>query len=191
MDWITPVTDRTLSDVNRLKALRNKIALNSYDSLTQEEKIYWMFGNSNYIPFILSNGDILTTSENEAIEVLDSKPGVKGAFNYADLNRVENNIQYVSDLLKGSGYYNNVEVKTNWTMNDLPYLDDFNRIRNNINSLLDAFTKYSDAPVIRYGDRFDYNDANTFEKLIDQTLILLNFMIEQLRPASTFYAGEV
>lgn len=55
-----------------------------------------------------------------------------------EFNRIEGYNQYVENWLKT--YYNmnslNLQHKTNWTINDIPDLDDFNRIKRNINRLI-------------------------------------------------------
>ena len=79
--------------------------------------------------------DRLSSDVDTALNNPDSTSSLKGAYNYTDLNRIENNCKYVMNLLNNSGlfYYPIiVETKTDWTMKDIPHIKDINRIRKNI-----------------------------------------------------------
>lgn len=60
-------------------------------------------------------------------------------YNFSDeFNRIEKYIEWCKEWLK---YYNVqvvVESKTNWVYNDIVDLQDYNRVKNNINILLNA-----------------------------------------------------
>lgn len=62
-------------------------------------------------------------------------------YNFADeFNRIEKYNEYIYTWVKN--YYNitidNLTHKTNWTINDIPDLNDYNRIKSNINKLIIA-----------------------------------------------------
>lgn len=117
--WITPIYDRTESDVSEIK--------------------------NN--PF----------SEN-----------TKGAFNYFDLNRIENNIQYLCDLFyQIYNFYPDLLIRTDWEKNEVPTLYQINRIRNNIVYLqleIDFGEEYKE---IEFSQYMDYKKANILEKNIE------------------------
>ena len=90
--------------------------------------------------------------------------GMKGALNSSDLNRIENNIQFVASILE----LYNLNIKTNWQMSDIPINNDFNRILSNLNAVKD-----------RAHERFGINlpetpslPLNSFEKINDIENIL-------------------
>lgn len=110
----------------------------------------------------------------------------KGAINYVDLNRIEDNYAYVVELLKAEGYYTpytsrNWEeqwyvdgvltstVRTSWRTLDRPWLEEINRIRRNCNSILETFLHNSIYDSIAYSNYMDYVEANTLEDVALQT----------------------
>lgn len=80
------VTDRTQSDVDRVKELTLKWL---DGSITAEEQTEWL-------------------------------AGLKGAYNYTDLNRVGQAVAYLANILNASGRSVNVTAKSDWTMADIP-----------------------------------------------------------------------
>lgn len=82
---------------------------------------------------------------------IDNKTS-KGYLNVADLNRIENNIAYVAELMGET-----VTTKS-WNKLSLPTSSDFTRIGNNIAQLENniKFTVYEDYPS---------NPINTYEKV--------------------------
>ena len=67
--------------------------------------------------------------------------GLRGSYSYIDFNRVENAVQYLSDLLNSYGYTNKVNVVTNWTASTVPTLSDIQRYLNNIAELKNKYYK--------------------------------------------------
>ncbi len=70
----------------------------------------------------------------------DSEKHLKGAYNYTDLNRIENNCKYIMELRNEKQVFSPVDlvIKTNWKVTDIPHINDFNRIRNNIIALMEG-----------------------------------------------------
>lgn len=114
----------------------------------------------------------------------------KGYINYTDLNRIESNCAYLADQLRGYGYSVSIQVKTDWTMQDFPYLSEINRIRDNVNTLIDAYYKLQGSPDIRYVDTLNWQDVNSLEQNIKNLDILLQRMIAGFRYCGTFYSGQ-
>lgn len=102
----------------------------------------------------------------------------KGYLNYTDMNRIEGNIEYISELMGVS-----VDTKT-WTTLTVPTSNDFTRIKNNINILKDEiyFTSYGDNPE---------NPINTFDKvnMLEAFIDAIEGDYEIIM-ASFMYAGE-
>jgi hypothetical protein len=114
----------------------------------------------------------------------------KGALNFQDLNRIESNCAYLSAQLNAYGYNQSIMVKTNWMVQDFPYQEDIDRIRNNINTLITVYYKLQYSPDIHYWDSLDWNDANSLEQNIKNIDTLLQRMISGFRYSGTFYSGQ-
>ena len=108
-------------------------------------------------------GDVL--SEDANIE-LDTH---KGCINYTDLNRIENNTQYVmEDMLERKiiRVSPSLAIKTNWTKNDIPTREHVYRIIENVKRLMEM----SNPEVISSFDniydstQWSYSLANSIEK---------------------------
>lgn len=110
----------------------------------------------------------------------------KGALNAADLNRIEGNCEYLSELLHSCGYTSHITVKTDWSMTDFPTLTEFTRIRDNITELLRAYAQAQDMPDMRTDSRTDYVEINNMEF----DLYRINEMIADMK-AIYMYSGEL
>ena len=110
----------------------------------------------------------------------------KGTLNASDLNRIENNCEYLSDLLHSCGYTSHVTVKTDWNMTDFPTLAEFTRIRDNITELMRAYAQAEDMPDMRTDSRTDYVEINNMEF----DLYRINEMIANMK-AIYIYSGEL
>lgn len=114
----------------------------------------------------------------------------KGCYNYTDLNRIENNCKYVMDLRNSRKILKPVEIttKTDWKVTDIPHINDFNRIRNNIIKLMEDMT-IQEYETIEFSNTMDYIKANILEK--DLAIIKhLNEVIEkEVLKCGTFYCG--
>lgn len=102
---------------------------------------------------------------NNAINNPSSSEFLKGAYNYTDLNRVEEWSDYIKDILNDYGANLNFNVKTDWNMRDYPTRLQINRIRNNISSLKNACYALL-TENIEYGNTLDYEKANALEKIL-------------------------
>lgn len=114
----------------------------------------------------------------------------KGAINHTDLNRIESNCEYLASQLNHYGYSVNITVKTNWTMMDFPYQSKIDRIRNNINAIINAYHNLQGRPDIRYWDSLDWNDANSLEQNILNIDIMLQRMAAFFKYSGMNYSGE-
>ena len=72
--------------------------------------------------------------------------GLKGCYNISDLNRVEEAVKYISDLLNSLGYYNAVDVKT-WVDGEFMNSSQLKRYLNNLNILKNAYVTCSAIPA--------------------------------------------
>lgn len=107
--------------------------------------------------------------------------GMIGALNTKDLNRIENNIQTIADLLDIKG----LSFKTNWNYTDFVKVSDERRIIDNLNKVKERYifeTERGDIqlPLNRY------EKINSIEKLIFD---MYNAFIEQ-NQKSSFITSE-
>lgn len=106
----------------------------------------------------------------------------KGAYNASDLNRVEMAVEYMSRRL---GAYNFHPItKTDWTIPDIPTINDMMRYLRNVTTIRDTLPTHSHLPDTMVG--LDYTGANEIEQAIIDTDNLLNDIAVQY-----FYSGEI
>lgn len=126
------VYDRTQEDVNRVIEL-NKKYLNG--TITQDEIREW------------NNG-------------LNGRPGLKGAFNLSDINRIEGNIDIISKVFI-------IFVNTKkWELGDTPRVSDYQRIRENTEKIHSLSFVRSDTPEVPDSPLNTYQKWNDIEKIL-------------------------
>lgn len=102
--------------------------------------------------------------------------GMKGALNYSDLNRIENNIGCLAEKTLIS-----LDIKTDWNYDDIFDLNNANRILVNIQRLCRRF-RFSRQPSIPGTPLNDYRKINYIEELLHHMyaavggIILPNFI---------------
>lgn len=121
----------------------------------------------------------------------NSVSNLKGALNISDLNRIESNTVYLHDKLYALGYRCDVISHDDWTVSDLFYLTDMDRIRQNIINLVGCYYDFNDSPTIVLGNyNLTVTDINDVEKVIFDINVILERMLQTFRYCGTFYAGE-
>ena len=196
------VTDRTQADVDRLKRL---MAIPVQD-MTQAQIDEFLYGAQ---PLLDSNNQQLNDSSEEP---LASNEGViKGAYNYSDLNRVEEAVDYVADALVQADtdlkayatslgvawdtVYDlpydpadyNLTVKTDWAVGDIPSATQMARYYSNLLLIQAAFLVYTAIPDSM--NKLDYVGANNIEQMLLDEYQALQDGIE-LREAMIRAAAE-
>lgn len=138
----TLVTNRTQRDVDRAYYLES---LWKYDK--KSGKLVWKGNTSEYNEWL-------------------NDP--KGEYRYTTLNRVESAIGYVRDLLSKAGYeVQDIEVKTDWKMEDIPIIDHADRIISNLNKIRNTVRIPYDTPEVPCDlDMLTFEEANDIEKII-------------------------
>lgn len=113
----------------------------------------------------------------------------KGCFNPSDILRIENNTQYLSDMLNELYYKNAITTKNNWTKESTITLYHVLRIINNIDVLWRAYyrpTSSYDLPETLL--RFE--QVNMIEENIYLLRRMIDRMIASFRECGTFNCGE-
>ncbi len=100
-------------------------------------------------------------------------------YNFAiEFNRIEKYNEYCKQWLKYYGINVDFTSKINWNIQDIPSLQDYNRIKENINLLLDIINSSSiKLNIANYiNQTFDYIKANELEIKLNDYLSMLTKM---------------
>lgn len=117
---------------------------------------------------------------------------MKGAYNYTDLNRVEDAVQYLAVRLREYGYRADIGETKTWDMNSVPTLADMNRYLENVRAIRNAFSTLSTTPFVADSMRgFTFKEANDIEQILFDVNRLLENMISVWFFGGDLYSGEV
>lgn len=157
--------------------------------------------------FDRTNDDVNTAKENQSSETEG-----KGSLNANDLNRIEDNHAYLIEKLSEEGYW--VEHKfrsytektsvladngsvleteqtyTRWFEENIPYKSEIDRIRQNLNNILQQYLTGQNFTTISYSNYMEYNEVNTIEDIELTTKSTIEEMKSQYRLCNTFMCGE-
>ena len=108
-------------------------------------------------------------------------------YNFGDLDRVEENTEYLKDEWENIGYsIGTTTFKYPRTNSTIDFYDDLNRVENNILAL--GTGSFIPSPWITpvtdwvTGNSFDFNDANRLEKNLNSLYDSLNNVKDSLMP---------
>lgn len=100
--------------------------------------------------------------------------GLKGAYNYTDLNRIGNTVKYLADALNSSGRSVTVVAKRDWTVADIPtnaqmtaFLNDLTLLKRNYSGITLA--------VPTSMNNLDFETANRIEQILVAVMDAFNF----------------
>ena len=113
--------------------------------------------------------------------------GMKGAYNYEDMNRVENAVGFIANRLRDAGYFAEPVIHTVWDVGDHPTKEDMRRYFGNIallRSMLPLYTTTPAAPTTE--KKLDYLAANAIEQILSD----LDRQISAINQ-SWYYTGDV
>ena len=113
---------------------------------------------------VLAKKALQDMTEEERAEWLSP---MKGAYNYTDMNRVEEAMAYVAGRLNESGYLSFVPVIRTWSAEDIPTEDELSLYFGNVSLLRRALAvgaSTPDAPSSTVG--FGANEANALEQIL-------------------------
>jgi hypothetical protein len=115
--------------------------------------------------------------------------GLTGCLNYWDLNRIEQDVGYLSDMLNGYGYTQEILCKTDWAMTDFPRVSEVERIRSNVQTLIDAYC----AQTVALPDTLespDYQVINDLENVLRLMQEMIHRMEESFRRCGPTLCGQ-
>lgn len=131
-----------------------------------------------------------TATEEQVLEYLNTHQ--KGAYTYADLNRVEFAVAYLIGRLWDYGYGSPTRVLPEWTVTDKPNESDFSRYFGNVAQIRAAIRVWDttpEAPASVTG--LDVNKANALEQILVDVELLLNHIQASWLYVNDIYTGEV
>lgn len=106
---------------------------------------------------------------------------------YTDLNRIEEAVKYLSNILNTYAYRNITNNKTNWNISELRKQEDCDRIKANYEVLKNAYAYKFEVPDFNWST---IEEANNIEKILVEINILIKKMESVFRYSNTFYSGE-
>lgn len=118
----------------------------------------------------------------------DGEYELKGCLNVSDINRIETDIQYLSDNLSELYYFPHADTKT-WDNKGLPNVDDISRIIGNVRKIISAFCQFDTAPALPE-TMLMYEQVNDLEENLYLIKNILDEMIGSFRECGTFDCGE-
>jgi hypothetical protein len=117
---------------------------------------------------------------------------MKGAYNYMDLNRVEEAVAYVAGRLKEYGYLPSLPLTRLWSREDIPNERDLARYFRNVLTLRNAIAVWANTPEAPSSiNGFDAKKANDLEQILLDIDQIVNFMKDTWFYSGDLYSGEV
>lgn len=118
--------------------------------------------------------------------------GLKGSYNYTDLNRVGNAVTYVAGRLTDAGYFVPVSPKIDWTDSDIPKESDMQTYLEDVEILRSALTVLPETPEVPEDmEGLTYEEANDIERILLVVDDLITKMINSYFYSNEIFSGEV
>lgn len=124
-----------------------------------------------------------------AEELVEWANGLKGWYDYRDLNRVGGAMIYIRDRLKAVGEIVDIKPRTDWSLSDLPTHGAITEYLNNIEKLRSVMPVPIETPVS--GLLLNYEEANDIERILEYLEILIDKIEQTYLYSGEIYAGEV
>lgn len=126
-----------------------------------------------------------------AEELTEWMNGLKGWYDYRDLNRVGGAMNYVYDRLKTVVGDLKISPRTDWTLPETPTYSAVMEYLNNLRTLRNSITVTKDVPEVPSGIALNYEEANDIEKILEILDILIDKIQKIYLYSGEIYAGEV
>lgn len=192
--WRNPVFDRTVEDVeyaiqkindwkkahthlSDVRVLNNTLMYNTEGVAYVTDEKFLLEDDGE----VIVEDDVLYLNTNNVIDL-------KGCLNLADLNRIEENIAYLDELMESFSYTPNIHGKK-WTIVDLPNQDDMSRIIENIRALISAYYSPFSPPTLPT-TMLSYEDLNAIEENLYLIKELLDCMQTSFNKVGTIKCGS-
>ena len=118
--------------------------------------------------------------------------GLKGTYDYTDLNRVGNAVAYVAGRLTGAGYALNVNPRIDWTEDDTQRAADMASYLADISAIRNALIVPPAIPEVPDDmEGLTYEEANDIERILLAVDALITNMINAYFYSNEIVCGEV
>ena len=115
---------------------------------------------------------------------------LKGCLNYTDVNRIEDNTDYLADLLISLYYFNTISRNSSsWVIKSILDTTNVSRIINNVAILQSAYYTPIGSPDLPT-TLTHYEQVNSVEKCLYLLKEMIDDMVSSFRECGTFYCGE-
>ena len=192
--WREPIFDRTLEDVEfavQKIAEWKKHHTHSADIRVENDELIVRDAGTAYVAddkFVLQSDGIAYVENDVLVVRVGDVYELKGCLNLLDLNRIEDNIAFLAELMEIYSYSPNIHGKQ-WTKSDMPNQNDMSRIIENIRALMDAF--YSpDKPPALPTTMLSYTDINAIEENLYLIRQMLDVMQSSFKKVGTVKSGS-
>lgn len=195
--WREPIYDRTQEDVEFAirkiaEWINYNISATEYDEKVRVENEQLVLKEGEVVvdkDLLLLQGDGRAYIENGVLIVrIGVVYDLKGCLNVSDINRIEENIAYLSEKLL-SYYYPSSVITRSWSKDDLLTEENIQQIISNIVALNDSFYRPKDAPDLP-STMLSFNDINSIERNIDLIKYLIDCMVKSFRKVGTIKSGS-
>lgn len=133
---------------------------------------------------------VIDRTQEDVNQVLNGINNDKGAFLSSVANRIEGNTEYICDLLNSNGYYVSVETKR-WNREDIPNINEINRMKNNLEKLKQSFYIYNTTPSTDNSKiSLNFRDINNMEKILFDIDEIIQKLYKSYKYSDTFYSGQ-
>lgn len=121
----------------------------------------------------------------------NSREYLKGAYNYTDLNRIDNHCYDIKNKVVDFGYSLNIEIPriNAYYMERNIFFDDINRIRKNV-QLIQNLPICTITDKIEFTDTINFEQANILEKILYNVESAIKTLTEGFSFCGTFYCGD-
>lgn len=135
-----------------------------------------------------TDGTPLTDSERQSFLA-----GLKGTYNTSDINRVNEAVRYVADVLRENGYKISVVDDVEWTNQGLFTQADWERYLDNVRAIREVLPLQDDTPKVpsTLFERNGYRRANDIEQILVDVERYVEQMIKAQFYSDEIYSGEV
>ena len=118
--------------------------------------------------------------------------GLKGAYNYTDLNRVESAVATLRAKLAAEGYPIELEATRVWTKADIPTVADMERYLANVRAIRKGWEVKATTPQVPGTMAgLNYEGANAIEQVLMDVEQLLENMVSAFVYSSDIFMGEL
>ena len=192
--WKEPIFDRTSDDVEfaiqKLKEWKQNHT-HSTDIRIEDDALVVRDDGTAYVTddkFVSQHDGIAYVDDDILVVRVGDVYELKGCLNLLDLNRIENDIAFLADLMESFSYAPNIHGKL-WSRVDMPNQNDMSRIVENIRALISAFYTPDNPPSLPT-TMLSYHDINAIEENLYLIKQMLDVMQTSFKKVGTIKSGS-